>query len=137
MRQKKFMLDSTMAFMKANEAAKPARIGFDSAIYRLRAGQSGASVWYLQLNNAAGQKVADVAVSASSGKVTQMLAFTPPQQQPPLPTTASPVLARTREVVSRGTQGVGRGLNRAGEWISRKFSPQPAPPPYYVPPPVR
>ena len=137
-RQKKFTLDSTMAFMKANAAAKKARIGFDSAIYRLRAGESGASVWHLQLNNAAGQKVADVAVSASSGRVTQMLAFTPPPpQQPPLPTTAPPVLVRTREVVSRGTQGVGRGLNRAGEWISRKFSPQPAPPPYYVPPPVR
>lgn len=136
--QKKLAIDSTTAFMKANESARKARIGFDSAVYRLRAGQSGSAVWNLQLNNAAGQKVADITISASSGRVTQMLAFTPlPPRAPPPPASGQPALEKTREVVTRGTQTVGRGLSRAGEWISRKFSPQPAPVPYYVPPPVR
>ncbi len=132
---KKFTLDSTLAFMKANESAKKARIGFDSVGYRLRAGSSGASVWNLQLNNAAGHKVAEATVSASSGRVTQMLAFTPPPPTPPAGGQAP--MDKTREVVNRGAQGVGRGLNSAGQWISRKFSPQPAPAPYFVPQPAR
>ncbi len=130
---KKFTVDSTNAFMKANAAAKKARIGFDSASYRLRAATSGASVWYLQLNNAAGQKVGEATVSASSGRVTQMLAFTPPPPAPPQ-TAGQATLDKTREVVKTGTQSVGRGINRAGQWISRKFSPQPEPAPYYTPP---
>ena len=138
--QKKFTLDSTLAFMKANETAKKARIGFDSVVYRLRAGTSGAPSWNLQLNNAAGQKVAEATVSASSGRVTQMLAFTPPPATPPPaapPVAGQAPIDRTREVVNRGAQSIGRGLNTAGQWISRKFSPQPAPAPYYVPQPAR
>lgn len=126
--QKKFTLDSTLAFMKANEAAKKAKIGYDTVIYRLRsAGQSGQPVWYLQLNNAAGQKVADVTVSAATGKVSQFLAYNPPPPPPPAQAPATPnaqeAWAKTKEAVGRGTKSVGSGLRRTGEWITRKFTP--------------
>lgn len=132
--QKKFTVDSTIAFMRAEAAAKKARIGFDSATYRLRSpGGSAAPVWQLQLNNAAGQKLADVTLSAASGKIIQMLAYNPQPPAPP-PSGAQQAMEQTREVVNRGAASVGRGLNRAGGWIRRKVAPEPAPPPYYVPP---
>jgi hypothetical protein len=119
--QKKFTVDSTTAFMKAETSAKAARVGFDSATYQLRAGQGGAPVWYIELKNAQGQKVADARVNGSNAKVLafQTYAPPPPQQQAP------PAGQQAAEAVNRGVRGVGRGLNRAGQWLQRKFSPQP------------
>ena len=127
--QKKLSLDSTMAFMKANEAAKRAKIGYDSVSYRLRStDRSGQSAWYLQLNNTAGQKVAEITVSAESGRVSQFLAYNPappPPPQSPAQAEAQQAWDRTRDVVGRGTKSVGTGLRRTGEWITRKFTPEP------------
>lgn len=127
---KKFSVDSTTAFSKAETSAKAARIGFDSATYQLRAGQNGTPVWYIELKNAAGQKVADARVSGSNAKVLgfQTYAPPPPEAVPPPPG------QQAAEAVNRGVKGIGRGLNRAGQWIQRKFAP--APPPAY-PPAVR
>jgi hypothetical protein len=47
---KKFTVDSTIAFSKAETSAKAARVGFDSATYQLRAGQNGTPVWYVELD---------------------------------------------------------------------------------------
>lgn len=123
---KQATVDSTIAFMKANEAAKKARIGYDSIIYRLRCrDQKGNPAWTLQLNNAAGQRLAEVTVSASTGKVIQFLAYPvpPPQAAAPQPPPAGEAWNRTKEAAGRATQSVGTGLRRTGEWISRKFSP--------------
>lgn len=135
--QKKFTLDSTMAFMKANAAAKKARLGYDSASYQLRStGAASAPVWIMQLNNAAGQKVADVTLSASTGKVTHFVTYNPPPPPPPAPppTQGQVAMDRTKEAVNRGAASVGRGLNKAGGWIRRKFGTQQQTPEYYVPP---
>jgi hypothetical protein len=136
--QKKWKLDSTIAFTKAEAAAKKAGIGYDSADFRLRSPGSGSTpVWMLQLNNPAGQKVADVIVSADSGKVLNFVAFQPAPPPPPAPpqSNTQQALARTKEAINRGTASLGRGLSKAGGWIRRKFSPepQPAPVPYYEP----
>lgn len=121
--QKKLTVDSTAAFAKAEVSAKAARLGFDSATYQLRAGQGGAPVWYLELKNTAGQKVADVSVNGSSGKVLRFQTYAPPppQAQVPPPQPGQ----KAAEAVNRGVQGIGRGLNRAGQWIQRKLGPNP------------
>jgi hypothetical protein len=129
---KKFSVDSTIAFSKVETSAKAARIGFDSATYQLRAGQNGTPVWYIELKNAAGQKVADARVSASNAKVLGFQTHTPPPPQAAPP----PPGQQAAEAVNRGVRGVGRGLNRAGQWLQRKFSPNSVPPPAY-PPSVR
>ena len=125
--QKKFTVDSTIAFMKANEAAKKAQVGFDSATYRLRSAQPGTPpVWTLQLNNSAGQKLADITLSGSTGKVAPILTYNPAATPPPPQQSGGQqALDKTREALNRGAASVGRGLNRAGGWIRRKFSPQP------------
>jgi len=138
--QKKFTLDSTFAFMKAEAVAKKAKIGYDSATYRLRSpGPNSTPVWTLQLNNALGQKVADVTLSAASGKIAQFVAHNPAPPPPPAPPPSPTQVAvdRTREVVNRGAAGVGRSLSRAGGWLRSKLGPQGPPPPYYVPPASR
>ncbi len=121
--QKKFTVDSTIAFSKAETSAKAARIGFDSATYQIRAEQNGTPVYYIELKNAAGLKVADARISGSNAKVLGFQTYgpLPPQVVPP------PLRQQTAEAVNRGVRGVGRGLNRAGQWIQRKFSPAPAP----------
>lgn len=136
--QGKWTFDSTNAFAKAEAAAKRAKIGYDSASYRLRGAASGVPVWTLQLNNPAGQKVAEVTVIGSSGKVSNFLAFNPAPTPPPAPpaTNGQVALDRTREAVARGTQSLGRGLIRAGGWMRRQFGAEPAPVPYYQPTPM-
>ncbi|HEX2749570.1 MAG TPA: hypothetical protein VHM91_16290 [Verrucomicrobiales bacterium] len=133
--QKLWTWDSTNAFAKAEAAAKKAQVGYHTADYRLRS-PSGNPVWTLQLNNGAGQKVADVTVSAASGKVLNFVAYhpAPPPPPPPPQTSSQQALEKTKEVINRGAQGLGRGLNKAGGWIRRKFAPNPPPAPGYDPP---
>jgi hypothetical protein len=119
--QKKFTVDSTMAFQKAEVSAKAARLGFDHATYQLRAARGGVPVWYLELKNAAGQKVADARISGSNAKVLGFQTYAVPPPQPPVPPPGQEAAA----AVNRGVQGVGRGLNRAGQWIQRRLGPRP------------
>jgi hypothetical protein len=135
--RKKWSFDSTIAFTRAETAAKKAQLGYYSANFRLRNAQ-GTPEWFLQLNNEAGQKVADVTISASSGKVLNFTTYTPAPPPPPQPAQSGSQVAleRTREVINRGAQGVGRGLNKAGGWLRKTFSPNqtvsaPATPYYY------
>jgi hypothetical protein len=128
--QTKWSYDSTLAFTKAETAAKKAQVSYDSANFRLRSPQpGGAPVWTLQLNNTEGQKVAEVTVSASTGKVLNFTTYNPAPPPPPAPsqTNGQQAMERTREVLSRTAQGVGRGLNKAGGWMRRTFSPNPQP----------
>jgi len=120
---KKFVTDSTHAFVAANNAAKRAQVGFDSANFRLScAAGSKTPVWNLELLNPAGQKLADVSVSAVSGKVTRTAVY--PAQAPPAATqTQRPPVEQAREAVTSGVKGIGRGLQKAGSWIHRKFTP--------------
>jgi hypothetical protein len=60
--------DSTHAFARANSAAQRAKVGFDSANYRLRS-TGGAPFWELQLANKAGAVVGYLRISASTGEV--------------------------------------------------------------------
>ncbi len=136
--QKKWTFDSTNAFTKAEAVAKKAKIGYDSATYRLRGSDSGIPVWTLQLNNAAGQKVAEVTVHGATGKASNFLAFNPAPPPPPAPpqTSGQVALERTKEAVNRGTQSVGRGLIRAGGWVRRQLGTTTDPAPPYQEPPV-
>jgi hypothetical protein len=122
---KKFATDSTHAFVAANNAARRAQLGFDSANFRLRcAANSKTPVWTLELLNASGQKLAEVNVSAVSGKVMQTTVF--PAPPPPQTAATQPRPAeQARGAMSTGVRGIGRGLQRAGSWIHRKFTPQP------------
>jgi hypothetical protein len=135
--QKKWTFDSTIAFTRAETAAKNVQLGYFSANFRLRSPQaSAAPVWSLQLNNATGQKVADVTVSASTGKVLNFTTYSAPPPPPPAPppqSNSQPALDRTREVLNRGAQGLGRGLNKAGGWLRKTFSPNASPSPSPAP----
>lgn len=134
--QAKLVFDSTHAFTRAETAARKARIGFDTATYRLRCMEQTTNPgWYLELNNAVGQKVGDVIVSATSGKVLRFIAYNPPPVPPPAAVPPGrQALENARKAVNRSAQGVGTGLRRTGEWISRKFAPRQ--PEYYVPQPA-
>jgi hypothetical protein len=142
MAPQKVVYDSTNAFVRAEGVAKKAQIGYDSATYRLRSPGSGAApVWHVQLNDAAGQKVGDVTVSAATGKVIQFVAFTPPPPAPP-PSQSRVAFDRTKQAVNRGAASVGRGINRAGGWVRRTFGTEPSapaapPPPFQGAPPAR
>lgn len=123
---KKFVTDSTHAFVAANAAAKKNRVGFDAANFRLRCAENSKTpVWSLELINTSGQKLAEINVSAVSGKVTQTTVYPPPPPpQQVAATQPKPPMDQAREAVTNGVRGVGRGLQRAGSWITRKFSRQ-------------
>ena len=130
--QKKFVTNSTHAFVAAEGVAKKVGLGFDSANFRLRcAPRSTTPSWQLELLDANGHKLSEVTVSAVSGKVLHAITYPQPVpvNQPPA---QSHPMDRTREVVNNGVKGVGRGLQRAGSWISGIFNP---PLPAYPPPP--
>ena len=138
---KSVAFDSTLAFSRAEAAAKTARIGFHSVHYRLQTpARSSSPLWFLVLNDALGRKTGEVTVSASSGKIlaTQWFSTTSaaanPSQQPS--SQAEELWYRTRDVAGRSASAVKDSLNRAGSWIRTKVSPStaPAPSPYYVPP---
>ncbi len=138
---KSVAFDSTLAFSRAEAAAKAARIGFHSVHYRLQSpARASSPVWFLVLNDALGRKTGEVTVSASSGKIlaTQWFSTTAaasnPSQQPS--SQAEELWYRTRDVAGRSASAVKDSLNRASSWIRTKVSPStaPAPSPYYVPP---
>lgn len=138
---KSVAFDSTLAFSRAEAAAKTARIGFHSVHYRLQTpARSSSPLWFLVLNDALGRKTGEVTVSASSGKIlaTQWFSTTSaaanPSQQPS--SQAEELWYRTRDVAGRSASAVKDSFNRAGSWIRTKVSPStaPAPSPYYVPP---
>jgi hypothetical protein len=123
---KKFVTDSTHAFVAANNVAKRVRLGFDSANFRLRCGANSTTpVWNLELLDAAGMKRADVSVSAVSGKVLNSVIYPQPLPPPQAPAQTRQGMDKARDAVTTGVKGVGRGLQRAGSWIHRKFTPQP------------
>ena len=138
---KSVAFDSTLAFSRAEAAAKTARIGFHSVHYRLQTpARSSSPVWFLVLNDALGRKTGEVTVSASSGKIlaTQWFstssAASTPSQQPS--SQAEELWYRTRDVAGRSASAVKDSLNRASSWIRTRVSPSttPATSPYYVPP---
>ena len=88
------------------------------------------------MNKGAGQKLADVSESATSGKVLNFVVYHPAPPPPPAPpqTGSQQALEKTKEAINRGAQGLGRGLNNAGGWIRRKFAPNSSPAPSYDPP---
>ena len=123
---KSYVKDSTHAFVAANETAKRVRLGFDSANFRLRcAPNTKTPVWSLELLDANALKLADVTVSAVSGKVLNTVLYPQPVPPPQAPTQTRQNMDKAREVVNNGVKGVGRGLQRAGSWIQRQFTPQP------------
>ena len=121
---KKFVTDSTHAFVAATNAARKAQLGFDAANFRLRCVPGTRTpVWSLELVDAGGVRLAEVNVSAATGKVTTTAIVQQPAAPPP-PAQLPPPMDKAREAVTNGVRGVGRGLQRAGEWIHRKFTPQ-------------
>lgn len=123
---KKFVTDSTHAFVAATNAAKKAQVGFDAANFRLRCVPGTKTpVWTLELVDGGGVRLAEVNISAATGKVTTTAVVQQPvAQAPPPPPQQQPPMDAAREAVTNGVRGVGRGLQRAGEWIHRKFTPQ-------------
>jgi hypothetical protein len=127
---KKFVTDSTLAFVAAEKVAKRNKIGFDSANFRLRcAPNSTQPNWYLELIDGNGFKLSEVTVSASSGKVTNAIIFPQPVAQNQPPSQTRQAVDQARQAVNTGVKSVGRGFQKAGSWISRQFTPKSAPQP--------
>lgn len=125
---KKFVTDSTHAFMAAEGVAKKQKFGFDAMSFRLRcAARTSTPVWTLDLLDAKGAKLSEVTVSAVSGKVTRAVVLPPPAATP------QPVhggMQKAADAVNTGVKSVGRGFQKAGSWITEKFTPgAPVPPP--------
>ncbi len=127
---KKFVTDSTHAFVAAEKVAKQQRFGFDSANFRLRcAPNSTQPNWYMELLDANGFKLSEVRVSATSGRVTHAVVFPQPVPPGPPPTQTQRAMEQARKAVNSGVKSVGRGFQKAGSWISRQFTPKSAPQP--------
>jgi hypothetical protein len=127
---KKFVTDSTHAFMAAEKVARRNKLGFDSANFRLRcAPNSTQPNWYIELIDGNGFKISEVTVSASSGKVGNAIIFPQPVAQNQPASKTRQVVDNTRQAVNTGVKSVGRGFQKAGSWISRQFTPKASAPP--------
>lgn len=128
-------IDSDTAFLKAEAAAKGAKIGFDNVDYQLRCLElSTNAAWFLTLLNSQGNRVGEVSIGATTGTVlTQKWFNTPVPPAPPLEPSA---WDKTKYGISKGAEGVKNGVNNTFGWFRKKVTPAPQPPvsPYYVPP---
>ncbi|MES2709083.1 MAG: hypothetical protein V4726_20975 [Verrucomicrobiota bacterium] len=122
-------IDSNTAFLKAEAAARAAKIGFDSVNYQLRCLElSNNAAWFITLMNAQGERVGELSIGASTGTLLTQNWFRTPV--PP----ASKNWSRAKAEIHRGTENVKNGMNNTVGWIRRKITPPPATPSYYVPP---
>lgn len=138
--------DSTQAFWRADQAAKKAKVGFDSADYELRnAEYTETPVWLVTLADQSGAAVGEVAVSAETGNLLRQAWFdaarpqtgsglaandprrgqvgTPQSGQPGIGQRAQQVWEGTRQGIETGKEAVKTGFHKAtdtvGGWINK------------------
>lgn len=128
-------IDSDAAFIKAEQAARAAKVGFDRLHYQLRCLElSTNAAWFITLLDAQGMKVGEVSVGASTGTVLTQTWFRRPLAvaggpvPPPAPRPLS-LLERAKAGLSKGTTGVRHGVGNAAGWVQKKVTPTPNPVP--------
>jgi hypothetical protein len=134
----KVKIDSPVVFWRAHTEAKKALVGFDTVNYELRNAEfSTTPVWVVGLQNAAGTRVGELAVSAESGHVLRRTWFeaglqtaqrpgavgVPKRTPAPVSQKAQQAWQGTRTGLKQGTDVVKTGLSKAsttvGGWLLR------------------
>jgi hypothetical protein len=112
---KRVKVDSTTAFMAADQAAKKALIGFDSLDYELRNKElSQDPVWLVRLRDTSGSPAGELIISAESGAVLRKTWYESPRPAP------SPAVAATAPRSQAPAQGAPAPRDPAAPGVSQK-----------------